>query len=80
MATEREANRAREQHSDTLRGMGAHAIMVDEVKRGGEPTFAVIALFEKKPADAPKVLEVVKGKTRVQVPLVVRAAKKYELE
>lgn len=80
MATEREANLAREQHSDSLRDMGAHAMIVDEVKRGGESTYAVVALFEKKPANAPKVLEVVKGNSKVKVPLVVRAAKKFELD
>ncbi|HEV7242762.1 MAG TPA: hypothetical protein VGQ36_26270 [Thermoanaerobaculia bacterium] len=80
MATEREANLAREQHSADLRKMGAHAIAVDEVKRKGAVTFAVIASFEKKPAEAPRTLEVKSGKRTVQVPLVVRVQEKFRLE
>ena len=81
MATEREANLAREQHSDLLRKMGAHAIAVDPVKRGGEETYAVIASFETKPEDAPpKTLEVKRGRKTVKVPLVVRVEEKYQLE
>jgi len=80
MATEREANLAREQYSDFLRELGAHAIAVDEVKQKGEETFAVIASFEKKPEKAPKTLEVRRGRRTVNVPLVVRAAEKYQLE
>lgn len=80
MATEREANLAREQHSDFLRKMGAHAIAVDEVKRKGSEAFAVIAFFEKKPEDTPETLEVKKGKGKVQVPLVVRIEEKFKPE
>ena len=80
MATEREANLAREQHSDDLRKLGAHAIAVDPVKRGGEETYAVIASFETKPEDAPKTLEVKRGRKTVKVPLVVRVEGKYQLE
>jgi hypothetical protein len=80
MATEREANLAREEHSDFLRKLGAHAIAVDEVKRKGAGTFAVIASFEKKPKEAPKTLEVRKGNRTLKVPLVVRVEEKYKLE
>ena len=80
MATEREANLAREEHSDSLRKLGAHAIAVDEVKRKGAETFGVIAYFEKKPKDAPKTLEVKSGKEMLKVPLVVRVAKKFKPE
>ena len=80
MATEREANLAREQHSDALRKMGAHAISVDIVKQKGEETFAVIAFVEKKPDDAPKTLEVKRGNRTVKVPLAVRVAERYQPE
>jgi len=80
MATEREANLAREQYSDELRKKGAHALAVDEVKRKGAETFAVIAYFEKKPADAPATLEVKRGKKTLQVPLVVRVQEKFKPE
>lgn len=80
MASEKEANLAREQCSDFLRDRGAHAIAVDEIKRKGEKTFAVIAFFEKKPEDVPGVLEVKRGKAAVQVPLVARVMEKFRPE
>ena len=80
MATERDANQAREKHSDYLRKLGAHAISVDEVRRKGEATFAVIAWFEKKPAEVPKTLQVRRGKVKSEVPLVVKVAGKFQLE
>ena len=80
MASEREANLARSQYSDQLRKLGAHAIMVDEVKRKGEKAFAVIAYFEKKPADVPKTLQVKSGRKTLEVPLVTRVMKKFRAE
>ena len=80
MASEKEANLAREQCSDLLRGHGAHAIAVDEVSRKGEKTFAVIAFFEKKPEGIPDVLEVKRGKATLQVPLVARVMEKFRPE
>lgn len=80
MASEREANLAREQYSAFLRGLGAHAIMVDQVKGKGDKTFSVIALFQKKPDRVPATLEVKSGKRTVQVPLVARVAPKFKLE
>jgi len=80
MASEREANLAREQYSDFLRGLGAHAIAVDAVKRKGEQTFAVIAFFTKKPDEVPGTLKVKSGKTRLEVPLVARVMEKFKPE
>lgn len=80
MASEREANLAREQHSDLLRSLGAHAIAVDEVRRKGEKTFAVIAFFEKKPDGVPSTLEVKSGKRSTEVPLVARVMEKFRPE
>lgn len=80
MASEREANLARDEHSDFLRKLGAHAIAVDEIKRGGEKSFAVIASFEKEPDDAPAALKVKRGKRTLEVPLVVRVAEKFRPE
>lgn len=80
MATEREANLAREQYSDALRQLGAHALAVDTVKQKGEETFAVIGSFEKKPVKAPQTLELKSGRRTVKVPLVVRVEPKYQLE
>jgi hypothetical protein len=80
MASEREANRAREQHSDRLRELGAHAIAVDEIGRKGGETFAVIAYFEKKPAGVPAALEIRIGKRTLAVPLVARVMERFKPE
>ena len=80
MVSEKEANLAREQYSDFLRGLGAHAIAVDEVAHKGEKTFAVVAFFTKKPADVPGTLEVKSGKTTLAVPLVARVTEKFKPE
>ena len=82
MASEQEANLAREQYSDFLRkDLGAHAITVDEIKRKGEKTFGVIALVEEKPDQpVPDVLEVTKGTKTLKVPLSVRVKEKFKPE
>ena len=80
MATEEEANLARSQHSDFLRDLGAHGIAVDEVKRKGEKSFAVIAFFEEPPKSVPDTLEVKFGKKTVTVPLVPRVMEKFRPE
>jgi hypothetical protein len=80
MPNERDANLAREQHSDFLRRLGAHAIAVDEVPRKGGKDFGVIAFFEKKPAGAPSTLQVKRGKTTVEIPLVTRVQEKFKPE
>jgi hypothetical protein len=81
MATEAEAHRAREQHSDYLRDLGAHAIAVDKIKRGGEDTFGVIAYYEKKPSDSvPDSLEIEHNGKKKKVPLTMRIAPMATLE
>jgi hypothetical protein len=80
LASEKEADLAREQHSDFLVGLGAHGVTIDEVKRKGEKSFAVIALFEQKPDEVPNNLEVQIGKKTLQVPLVAKVAEKFKPE
>ena len=81
MASEKEANAAREEHSDYLRQLGAHAIAVDEVRRGGEKTFAVIAYCEEEPSGpVPKRLEVKRGRRTAEVPLVVKKMERFKPE
>jgi hypothetical protein len=77
MASEKEADLAREQHSDFLLELGANGITIDEVKRGGEKSFAVVALFEKKPEEVPDTLKVRSGKKTLEVPLVARVSEKF---
>ena len=80
MASEKEADLAREQHSDFLRDLGAHGITIDEVKRKGETTFAVVALFEKKPGEVPDTLKIQRGKKTLEVPLLARVTEKFKPE
>jgi hypothetical protein len=80
MASEKDADLAREQHSDFLRNLGAHGITVDEIKRKGGKSFAVIAFFEEKPDDVPDMLKVLSGKKTLEVPLVARVTEKFKPE
>jgi hypothetical protein len=80
MASEKEANLAREQHSDYLRDLGAHGIAVDEVQRKGQKSFAVIAFFEEPPDDLPKKLEVKRGNQTYEVPLLAKVCERFKAE
>lgn len=80
MASEKAANLAREKHSGLLRDLGAHAITVDEVRRKGEKTYAVVAFFEQKPEGIPGTLEIKSGKKTLQVPLVAQVVEKFRPE
>jgi hypothetical protein len=81
MATEKEANKARAEHSDYLRKLGAHAILVDKVKRGKQDTFGVIAFCEHEPSGAvPDELEIESGGEKKKVPFAVRVTPMATLE
>jgi hypothetical protein len=80
MANEKEADLAREQHSDFLSELGAHGITIDEVKRKGEKSFAVVALFEEKPEEFPETLTVQSGKKTLEVPVIARVMEKFKAE
>jgi len=80
MATERHAHLARERHSAYLRSLGAHAIAVDRVRRRGQQTYGVIALFDKRPRAVPETLPIKAGGKTVAVPLVARKAPRFKLE
>jgi hypothetical protein len=76
MASEKEANRARDEHTEYLRRLGAHSIAVDEIKQGGEKSFAVVAFFSQKPTvPIPETLEVTSGRRKLAVPLVAQIMK-----
>ncbi len=81
MSTRKEANKAREEHSDFLqKELGAHAIFVDKVPHLGGETFGVIAFYEKLPKDPPQELEIeFAGKVR-KVPLRAEKLPLAELE
>lgn len=76
MASEKEANRARDEHSEYLRRLGAHSIAVYEIGKGGGKSFAVVAYFSRKPAvPIPLALEVASGRRKLSVPLVAQIMK-----
>ena len=80
MATLSQANKAREEHSDFLKSLGAHSIGVDQIGEGGEKSFAVIAYLEKEVADVPASLEIEWKHAKHQVPLVTRISKRFQPE
>jgi len=81
VATEKEANEAREAHSKFLRESGAHAILVDKVKRTtGEDAYGVIAFYQELPDDLPDALEIdIRGK-KSKVPLKAKVTPMATLE
>src|SRR5689334_15983131 len=76
MASEKQANKAREEYSTFLQSLGVHAIGVDQIKKKGEKEFAVIAYLEKKNPKLPGTLIVNDGNKRVEVPVVAKIAEK----
>jgi hypothetical protein len=77
LASEKEANTAREQYSDFLRGLGAHSIGVDKLKGQKKTGFAVIAFFERQPSQTvPATLEIKSGQSTIPVPLTVEIMKR----
>ncbi len=84
MATLKEANQAREEHSAYLqKKLGAHAIMVDRVEDdGGKKTFGVIAYYDALPPreDTPENLEIKHGGKVKKIPLRSEIAPMAELE
>ena len=80
MATEQQANTARNIHADQIRNLGAHGIGVDQVKVGNKKTFAVIAFTEKPIPGLPKTLPVKTGTQTLEVPLVTRISAPFKPE
>lgn len=81
MATLKEANKAREAHSKFLRDSGAHAILVDKIKRSrSEDAYGVIAFYQKLPDDLPDTLEIEISGKKKKVPLKARVTPMATLE
>jgi hypothetical protein len=82
MITEKEANLAREKHSDYLQKSGAHTIAVDKVKTGkGKNSFGVIAYYENEPdKKLPKILEIENDGKKIKVPLQAEFSSMAKLE
>ena len=80
MATEKEANLAREKFSDQLRKLGAHAMAVDQVSHKGKKTFAVIAFVEGELKENSLTLDIDVGDKKVTVPLVVKKSERFKFQ
>lgn len=80
MATEKEANKAREQHAALLESLGVHAIGVDEIGKKGLKNFGVIAFVEKPNKKLPTELKILSGKKEIKVPLVAQISNEFQAE
>ncbi len=80
MATEKEANLARDQHADNLAGLGAHSIGVDEFVHEGKKTFGVVAYVDGDAKGFPGHLSVKHGKKETLVPLRTKSASPFKPE
>lgn len=82
MATEKEADRAREEHAGSLQKLGAHGISVEPISRTGRrgQAFAVVAFFDQKPKNLPKTLRIASRSKSLEVPLLVRIVERFRAE
>jgi hypothetical protein len=81
MATEKQARQARDVHQERLLKRGAHAISVEPVGQGEGKDYAVVA-WVKNPekGQIPRSLSISDRGRKVQVPLVTRESKSFQLE
>ena len=80
MATEKQAQMAKDQHLDFLDRLGAHSVLVDKVNLNGKKTFAVIAYTEKKIDNPPLNLQIESGKKIFNIPLVINNEAKLKIQ
>jgi hypothetical protein len=81
MATEKQANAARDAVSDKLFALGAHAVGVDLVPKGRADAFGVIAYVTKDHTIAlPKSVAVRSGKLIVDVPIFTKRSEPFQPE
>jgi hypothetical protein len=87
MATQRQAQRARDLHQDKLAASGAHALSVEPLtgQAGNKArSFGIVAWVhgkgKKSPVSLPSALPIVERGKTVNVPLMVRESKPFQLE
>lgn len=80
MATEKEAHKAREQHTDYLTKLGVHSIGVDVIGDPKGKNFGVIAYVEKDNKKLPQELIIQNGKKKVSVPLHAQTTSRFKPE
>lgn len=79
MATEKQAQMAKNKHLDFLDKLGAHSVLVDKVNIDGKITFAVLAYTDKKIKNVPLQLQIESGKKTLNVPLVISVEEKFKI-
>lgn len=79
MATEKQAQMAKNKHLNFLDKLGAHSVLVDKVNINGKITFAVLAYTDKKLKNAPLQLQIESGKKTLNVPLVISVEEKFKI-
>lgn len=81
MATERQANKARELHAEHLIHEGAHAVGVDKGSRYGKRGFVVVAYVEPQQASRiPDSLKCRSGKKAFKVAVVTKPSERFAPE
>jgi hypothetical protein len=80
MASLKDCDQARDEHAETLRQLGAHGIMVDQIGPTQKQSFAVVAFFETQPEQIPKHLTITRNQKTVNVPLEVRIMPPLQFE
>jgi len=78
MASEKQAQLAKEVYLGFLDKLGAHSVLVDKINVHGKKTFAVIAYTDKKLKKAPPLhLKIDDGVRKLNVPLVFSVEEKF---
>jgi hypothetical protein len=81
MATEDDANKARQQHGRDLMKRGVHAIGVEQGERHGKRGWVVVAQVEPSAkVDLPSSLSCSTKDGEVEVPLVIKRSEPYAPE
>jgi hypothetical protein len=80
MATEKEANKARNLHSDMLQSLGVHSIGVDVIGKKDSKKFGIVAYVEKHVKDLPSELTILSGKKEIKVPVISQLADQFKPE
>lgn len=81
MATEEEANHARELHSDLLAKRGAHAVGVAEGRDYGKPGFVLVAYVDPRgDHDIPKSIETKRAGKSFQIDVVTKPSEPFQQE
>lgn len=84
MATEEQARLARNVHQDRLAASGAHSLSVEPLHAAKAGSFGVVAWVDSQAnnqaAAFPSSLSIKEKGRHVEVPLVVRESKPFQLE